>query len=339
MTWKDKLVQLSKDRRLYGPERWAIERYLTNPMSTEKSFRICFEELQPRVESRPHPEPLCSVKHETWQCKKCGADFDQDVGYVGKARFAYLEYCPTCQAEKEAEWRAKEQARIQAENAAKRAEWRRTCGIPALFAAKDFSTFDRKWPKIGPVYEKAVKYAEGFPIAYDDWLRSSGQAYPSLLLYSNEIWGNGKTYLASAIAHRILDRWDGEQVPCPALFVSEPEIYASIQETYSYTSEQRERGEKPTEQKIINRLVAARLLILDDLGKQERRDMDFVRRTLFDIINRRYNAMRPMIITSNKDSGALKTYLGKDEAILDRLFEMTDKWRIHVASPSYRRRA
>ena len=276
-----------------------------------------------------------AYEQETMICKTCGREFTANVVYIFGHRQG-KDVCPECRDLEQQAEREKEDIKRTAEIAGTRRQWRLNSGISPKYQVVDFSNFDTKrGGNIAEVYRKCFEYADNFPVDYDPWLRKSGKAYPSILLYSDDIWGNGKTHLVSAIVHRILDRWQGEEIACPVCFISEPEIYARIQETYSFTQEEKQK--RPSEQQIINKLVGVRLLVIDDLGKQERNDMAFVRRTLFDIINRRYNAMRPVVITSNKADKSLRDYLGRDEATLDRIIEMTEGNRIKVGGTSYRR--
>jgi DNA replication protein DnaC len=278
-----------------------------------------------------------TYQQESIVCKTCGHEFKANVVYI----FGHRQgrgICPDCREVEQQAEREKEDIKRTAEIAGTRRQWRLNSGIPPYYQLKDFSTFDKKRSgNTEQIYKSCLEYADNFPVDYDPWLRKSGKPYHSLFLYSDDIWGNGKTYLVSAIAHRILDRWQGEEIACPVMFISEPEIYARIQETYSFTQEEKQK--RPSEQQIINKMVGVRLLIIDDLGKQQRKEesMDFVRRTLFDIVNRRYNAMRPIVITSNKNDKTLRDYLGEDEAVLDRIIEMTAGNRIKVTAPSYRR--
>lgn len=151
----------------------------------------------------------------------------------------------------------------------------------------------------------------------------------------------GKTYLTCAIAHRILDRWNGEKTGCPVSFIAEPDIYRRIQTTYNYSAEERKRLQ--SEQEIINELVAVPLLIIDDIGKEHRTDKRFVQRVLFSIINSRYNAQRPVVLTTNMTAGQLENYLGNDSdsATFDRIWEMCVSPKqgfIRIKAESYRRK-
>lgn len=63
--------------------------------------------------------------------------------------------------------------------------------------------------------------------------------------------------------------------------------------------------------------TATDLLILDEVGVQFGTDYEKV--IITDIINRRYNDMRPTIILSNLDELELCDYLGA--RVMDRMFE------------------
>jgi DNA replication protein DnaC len=268
-------------------------------------------------------------------CKECGREFTAKI-YNVLGHEIIQSYCRECSDKLVAIEKQKEESARQIEITAQRRRWRENCGIDLRYMSKDFSAFKTDKPgNIAGIYQKCLEYAGNFPIDYDN-RTAKDKTYPSLLLFSLN-WGNGKTHLVSAIAHKILDRWNGENIANPVYLISEPEIYERIQQTYSYTYQEREN--KQSEQEIIDRLSRVRLLIIDDLGKTPRRDMDFVRRTMFSIINRRYKSLLPVVITTNKDMVGLRDYLGgaSDQATLDRIIEMTADNVWHVTCESYRR--
>ncbi len=237
-------------------------------------------------------------------------------------------YCPSCAQKVYEEEVAKEELTRQAEIARIKRHRRESCGIPPKFMDVDFSTFKKGWQ------DKALKlcwnYAEAFPI--DRYPKG----YRSLYLWSTESWGTGKTHLSVAICHRILNRWTGlGNKGCPRIiFLSEPELFSRIQATYSFTREESQMRE--SEDDIIKTIVYADLVVLDDVGKEPRRDMQFVRKTLFAIINGRYNAQLPMIITANLDPAGLKEHL--ESASFDRLWEMIGGKSVRMDGQSYRRK-
>ena len=285
-------------------------------------------------------EPSYNVepKMEKETCRKCGADYEARVFYLFGHRYC-RGVCPACSEKLVADERMQQEADRQAAIAEQRRRWRLASGIPDRYQSEDLTTFDTGQPgNVADVHRRCSEYAEGFPVTYDEYVRRTGKAYPSLVLFSAGVWGLGKTHLACSIAHRVLDRWQGEPIACPVKVVSEPRLYASLQATYNYTPEQ--RLQLPGAQAIMNSLFAVRLLIIDDVGKEPRQDMDFVRRTLFAIVDARYNQLRPVVITTNRDHAELKHYLGgnSDEATLDRLIEMCQGRFIRVTGKSYRRR-
>jgi len=169
----------------------------------------------------------------------------------------------------------------------------------------------------------------------DKFLCDQPRKSPSLVLYSNKIWGVGKTYLACSIAHAILDKWNGETESCPICFVSEPDLFLRLRATYNRHSG--DGGE--TEEQVYSPLLSAPLLILDDVGKEEVTDPRFVQRVLFAVINGRYDSMLPIIITANLDTEGLDRHLGADRdngASMNRLAEMTGNIFYELNGDSYR---
>ena len=278
------------------------------------------------------------IVEEERTCSECHGGYVARIGSVktremnGNLSWTRLDLsagvCPECkQAAKESR-----EANVLATTASARRKWRQRSGIPAFFMDKDFSNFEKD--RQARPFDRSWEYAEGFPV-------DQPVKYHSFVMFSDAVWGVGKTHLACAIAHRVLDRWpaDSSRTVLPVAFITEPELYLQIQGTYNFTPEERQVRESETD--ILNRLGSVPLLILDDLGKQPRRDMAFVQRTMFTLIDRRYRHGLPMVITTNKDKDGLNTYLGGDdqnEATYDRLIEMTGKRFIRLAGESYRRK-
>jgi DNA replication protein DnaC len=84
-----------------------------------------------------------------------------------------------------------------------------------------------------------------------------------------------------------------------------------------------------TEEETIRQFTAPRVLVLDDLGKE--RPTEWAVEQLFSIINTRYDAKRPIIVTTNYGGQDLVQRLTprgeRDDttprAIVDRLREMS----------------
>jgi hypothetical protein len=291
-------------------------------------------------------------------CDKCGQEFEARVWYIYDnvlkqdriIRTISPSTCPDCVAK----GHELAEAVFLSECAAIRLKWRQSSGIPPKFQNQDFNTFKlEKCGNTAKIAKVCQDYANGYPVSYRDYIKAQRKAYPSLVLFSAEdrsgkydLAGVGKTHLACSIGHRLLDRWQGEEMyqdgagkwlcrkTNPVLFVSEYEIYRKIQNTWTYSQEEKQKLD--SELDIINQLIYRDLLILDDIGKEPRKDMDFVQRILFAIIDGRYKAMRPIVLTSNKDSDNLAAYLGQPS--FDRIFEMTGGTLWQVEGKSYRQK-
>lgn len=270
------------------------------------------------------------LESELGICPSCSsANIEFQVWRLGDGTIRKYQNCPDCRALIEAARRSEEETARLVKVSHVRRYMRETCGIPPKFMVEDFSTFKAGWQD--KALEVCQSYADDFPLG------NAPRGYPSLYLWSTESWGCGKTHLAAAICHRVFDRWTGKK-GCPRIvFLSEPELFRRIQATYSFSRE--ESNVRESEDDIIKSIVGADLLVLDDVGKEPRKDMQFVRRTLFAIINARYNALLPMVVTANLDPGRLKEHLDEPptEASFNRLWEMTDGRSIRMDGRSYRK--
>lgn len=130
-------------------------------------------------------------------------------------------------------------------------------------------------------------------------------------LYLDGTQGSGKTHLAMAIARLLIaEGYHVRAVVAPAL----------MEALRSRSKEDR------TE---TDRLRTCRVLVIDDLGKEA--PTAYACERLFDIINDRYNSMRPVIITSNYTRGEIAKRLTEGDtgrSIASRLSEMCR--RIHM---------
>jgi DNA replication protein DnaC len=126
--------------------------------------------------------------------------------------------------------------------------------------------------------------AENLRHAHDEARRYADDPEGWLILFGG--YGCGKTHLAAAIANRAIKRGQ------PVLFVVVPDLLDHLRATYNPNSPVRydERFEE-----VRN----APLLIMDDLGTQS--STTWATEKLFQILNHRYNAKLPTVITSNND--------------------------------------
>lgn len=106
--------------------------------------------------------------------------------------------------------------------------------------------------------------------------------------------GTGKTHLASAVANQIANNgYD-------TIFRSVSQIIRSIRDTW---------GKSGEEQKLLEIYRSVDLLIIDEVGVQAGSDNE--RNILFDIINGRYEEMKPTIMISNLTPDAFTMAVGQ----------------------------
>lgn len=120
---------------------------------------------------------------------------------------------------------------------------------------------------------KAMEVAQRFAADPKGWLLLSGSV------------GSGKTHLAAAIANVRLDAGD------PVLFLVVPDLLDHLRATFSADSE-------VTYDELFEQVRNAPLLILDDLGTQS--STPWAQEKLFQLLNHRYNAQLPTVITTNQ---------------------------------------
>lgn len=101
--------------------------------------------------------------------------------------------------------------------------------------------------------------------------------------------GDGKTHTACAILSHVL-----RCRPMLGTFAVEPDVFREMRASY---------GSKTSEDDVLCRYAAPRLLVLDDLGRSKHTDRTL--EMLWSLINRRYSARRPTIFTTQYDRDGL----------------------------------
>lgn len=117
-----------------------------------------------------------------------------------------------------------------------------------------------------------------FCTAYANGFHSNS---PSVMMMGDT--GLGKTHLSLAIANRVMER--GYSV----VYTSAPDLFRKLQNEFY--------GKGEPGANTMDVLMVASLLIIDDLGAEL--ENQFVVSTLYNIVNTRLNAGRPVIISTN----------------------------------------
>lgn len=160
------------------------------------------------------------------------------------------------------------------------------------FKAQTFESF-RTTKDNGKVLRLCKRYSDGF----DEMIEKN----QGLLFYGDV--GTGKTFSAACIANALLSR------KIPVVMTSFVKLLENAQNF------------KEDEDKLISRLNKAKLLIIDDLGAE--RSTDFALEKVYNIVDSRYRARLPMILTTNLELRDMQ--MASDirySRIYDRVFEV-----------------
>jgi len=150
------------------------------------------------------------------------------------------------------------------------------CRIPPRYEHCTLGSFEPGSPSLAAALEKAMAFCSGYPHLGDD----EGLG----LLFSGDN-GVGKTHLAVGVLRELVETkgargqyWDFH------------ELLREIKSSYDPET-------KTTELQVLEPVVETGVLLLDDLGAWKM--TDWMNDTLFYILNSRYMAKRPTIITTN----------------------------------------
>lgn len=135
------------------------------------------------------------------------------------------------------------------------------------------------------------------------------------LLFYGDV-GTGKSFMAGAIVNALIDKG----VPC--MMTSFPRILAEMQ------------GFNNDKNKVLDSMRAYQLLVIDDLGVE--RTTEFAQEVVFSVIDARYKAGLPLIVTTNLPLKKLQEPKNISYArIYDRILEICVP--VHFEGINYRR--
>jgi len=151
--------------------------------------------------------------------------------------------------------------------------------------------------------ERAYSLALGFAQDPSGWLVFQGMT------------GAGKTHLAAAIVNY---RYQAHQ---PAMFVVVPEFLDHLRSSFSSDA-------RPTYDQLLERVKVTPLLVLDDFGEQSA--TPWAQEKLYQVLNYRYNAQLPTVITTSRSLEEL------ENRISSRLADRKMSTPFNIIAPDYR---
>lgn len=219
--------------------------------------------------------------------------------------------CPRCFGSGVEVVRGKGARPCECKRPAQAAQRLKSTNLPPRYATASFANFQPRTPSIRAAWLYAKQFVADFPTSR------------GLLLQGGV--GTGKTHLAAAIVRELASGG----VNC--LFYEFGALLKEIQSSYSPIA-------KTSELRILAPVFEAQVLVLDELGASK--PTDWVRDTLMQIINTRYNEQRLTIFTTNyldtrqhEREETLQDRVGV--RVRSRLYEMCRS--VELVGPDFRR--
>jgi DNA replication protein DnaC len=163
----------------------------------------------------------------------------------------------------------------------------RWLGIPPRYAAETLDTYTATTPEQNIALGVARKFVANWPAML--------RAGRSLIFTGGT--GTGKTHLACAIGSAV-----AEQHLAVPVFMPVTALLRHIKSTYGKNSDRTEK------QAMADLVDLPDLLIVDEIGTSHGTDHE--KTLLFEVLNERYQRLRPTILISNLSVAELQDYLG-----------------------------
>lgn len=234
-------------------------------------------------------------KPETPEVITCEKHGDYEVKYtqVSDSKCWVFDVCTKCVAETNEKERIKKEAEDKQRDIdnekRRRQNVRVNAGISKRNLYKTFDDYICTTDGQNKAKSDCVKYVENFP------------SDKSMIMVGGV--GTGKTLLASAMLDALVDKNKCE-------IIKVIDVVRELKSTWKKDAD-------TTEEHLIKYYSNLDLLILDEVGSQFGSDTEKL--FIFDIIDGRYQEMKPTILISNLDINGIKDAIG--ERCVDRLRE------------------
>lgn len=165
--------------------------------------------------------------------------------------------------------------------------------IPARFESCSLENYE----PVNDDAKRALKVCQAYANRWPERLKKGG----GLVMCGKP--GTGKNHLALAIARHAITEHQSS-----AVFTTALKIAREYKSTWS-------KGSTRTEDDVIRYFTKPDLLIIDEVGVQFGSDAEKL--IMFEIINTRYERMKPTILISNQTKEELAAFIG--ERVIDRM--------------------
>ncbi len=204
--------------------------------------------------------------------------------------------CPACAEEAREKCEAEEWAAQRRQGAVAKLERRLgSAMIPPRFTGKTFESYRAETAEQKKALVSCRRYAEQFT--------ENAQGGRCMLLLGKT--GTGKTHLAAAVAQHVI-----REHGATAIYTTVSRICQHIRGSFGSDASY-------TEAQAIELFAQADLLVIDEVGAS--RDNDFERMSIFEVVNKRYEEMKPTVLVSNLCATKFEASVGDRTA--DRLRE------------------
>lgn len=232
--------------------------------------------------------PIPTEQHEIKLCADHGAYTATGRELLGKVLWTYCPQCVADRAEKQRKM-DEDQERYKFEQRVKDSE------IPERFKDRTLASYQAT----SEGQKKALAFCEDYASSFST-IRKTGR---SAIFLGKP--GTGKTHLAIGIGLEVLRQKQGL-----VMFTSASRLLRRIKDSYR-------KGSHESEREAYAVFTTCELLIIDEIGIQF--GTEYEKNTLFDVINERYENLRPTILLSNLAMDEVKGYLG--DRTFDRMRE------------------
>lgn len=182
------------------------------------------------------------------------------------------------------------------------------------------ATFENTETGHNETFDLAYKRCKAYISDLDEVLRKGYGLY----IYGDK--GTGKTHLTACMTNEMISQL------YKVLVTNFFEITKEIKKTYNSST-------TDNESRLIENIANIDFLIIDDIGTEtltKNGENTWIQEKIYDVLNKRYNAQKPTIFTSNYSLRELVEDRGMMDKTVDRIMEMSTAI-IKVEGQSYRK--